>query len=109
MQGKRYEEDEDEHGDTLCRACGENCASDEFWICCDIYEKWFNGKFVGHLQPNCLKCSFGFIENQFVLGVPSSSPKTSFVLDVPLDSLKIRDLPTGSLDCVVGERASLRR
>ncbi|XP_050937719.1 PHD finger protein ALFIN-LIKE 5-like [Cucumis melo] len=45
-QGKRYEEDEDEHGDTLCRACGENCASNEFWICCDIYEKWFHGKFV---------------------------------------------------------------
>ncbi|TYJ98373.1 PHD finger protein ALFIN-LIKE 3-like isoform X2 [Cucumis melo var. makuwa] len=41
-----YEEDEDEHGDTLCRACGENYASDEFWICCDIYEKWFHGKFV---------------------------------------------------------------
>ncbi|TYK29017.1 PHD finger protein ALFIN-LIKE 3-like [Cucumis melo var. makuwa] len=41
-----YEEDEDEHGDTLCRACGENYASDEFWICCDIYENWFHGKFV---------------------------------------------------------------
>ncbi|KAH9316990.1 hypothetical protein KI387_018759 [Taxus chinensis] len=37
------EEDEDEHGDTLCGACGENYASDEFWICCDICEKWFHG------------------------------------------------------------------
>ena len=41
-----YEEDEDEHDDTLCTACGENYDSDEFWICCDINEKWFHGKFV---------------------------------------------------------------
>ncbi|KAA0065879.1 PHD finger protein ALFIN-LIKE 3-like isoform X2 [Cucumis melo var. makuwa] len=40
------EEDEDEHSDTICGACGENYASDEFWICCDICEKWFHGKFV---------------------------------------------------------------
>ncbi|KAL3528599.1 hypothetical protein ACH5RR_007921 [Cinchona calisaya] len=40
------EEDEEEHGDTLCGACGENYASDEFWICCDICEKWFHGKCV---------------------------------------------------------------
>ncbi|KAA0051989.1 PHD finger protein ALFIN-LIKE 3-like isoform X2 [Cucumis melo var. makuwa] len=30
------EEDEDEHGDTLCGACGKKYASDEFWICCNI-------------------------------------------------------------------------
>ncbi|KAH0931814.1 hypothetical protein HID58_008931 [Brassica napus] len=35
--------DEDEHGDTLCGACGDNYASDEYWICCDICEKWFHG------------------------------------------------------------------
>ncbi|KAF8406845.1 hypothetical protein HHK36_005966 [Tetracentron sinense] len=40
------EEDDDEHGETLCGACGENYASDEFWICCDICEKWFHGKCV---------------------------------------------------------------
>ncbi|XWS12114.1 hypothetical protein CRYUN_Cryun37aG0062500 [Craigia yunnanensis] len=40
------EEDEEEHGDTLCGACGENYASDEFWICCDVCEKWFHGKCV---------------------------------------------------------------
>ncbi|CAA0829313.1 PHD finger protein ALFIN-LIKE 5 [Striga hermonthica] len=40
------EEDEDEHGETLCGACGENYASDEFWICCDICERWFHGKCV---------------------------------------------------------------
>ncbi|GKV03663.1 hypothetical protein SLEP1_g15929 [Rubroshorea leprosula] len=40
------DEDEEEHGDTLCGACGDNYSSDEFWICCDICEKWFHGKCV---------------------------------------------------------------
>ena len=40
------QEDEEEHGETLCGACGEYYASDEFWICCDICEKWFHGKCV---------------------------------------------------------------
>ncbi|XP_073014049.1 PHD finger protein ALFIN-LIKE 8-like isoform X1 [Typha latifolia] len=40
------EEDEEEHGNTLCGACGDNYANDEFWICCDICEKWFHGKCV---------------------------------------------------------------
>ncbi|XP_072977181.1 PHD finger protein ALFIN-LIKE 5-like [Typha angustifolia] len=40
------EEDEDEHADALCGACGDNYASDEFWICCDVCEKWFHGKCV---------------------------------------------------------------
>ncbi|GAA0158598.1 hypothetical protein Leryth_009153 [Lithospermum erythrorhizon] len=40
------EEDDDEHSDTLCGACAENYASDEFWICCDICETWFHGKCV---------------------------------------------------------------
>ncbi|KAI3495712.1 hypothetical protein L1887_38058 [Cichorium endivia] len=40
------EDDEDEHGDALCGACGENYASDEFWICCDVCERWFHGKCV---------------------------------------------------------------
>lgn len=40
------EEEDDEHGDTLCGACGDNYASDEFWICCDMCEKWFHGKCV---------------------------------------------------------------
>lgn len=57
--------DEEEHGDTLCGACGENYASDEFWICCDICEKWFHGKCVKitparaeHIkQYKCPSCS----------------------------------------------------
>ncbi|GMJ15713.1 alfin-like 5 [Hibiscus trionum] len=40
------EGDGEEHGDTLCGACGLNYASDEFWICCDICEIWFHGKCV---------------------------------------------------------------
>ncbi|CAA7400787.1 unnamed protein product [Spirodela intermedia] len=40
------EEEEGEHGETLCGACGESYASDEFWICCDICERWFHGKCV---------------------------------------------------------------
>ena len=59
------EEEEDEHGETLCWACGENYASYEFWICCDIFEKWFHGKFVKitpakaeHIkQYKCPSCS----------------------------------------------------
>ncbi|KAJ0751631.1 putative chromatin regulator PHD family [Helianthus annuus] len=38
--------DDEEHGDTLCGACGENYASDEFWICCDMCERWFHGACV---------------------------------------------------------------
>ncbi|XP_024969386.1 PHD finger protein ALFIN-LIKE 4-like isoform X1 [Cynara cardunculus var. scolymus] len=59
------DEDDDEHGETLCGACGENYASDEFWICCDICEKWFHGKCVKitparaeHIkQYKCPSCS----------------------------------------------------
>lgn len=38
--------EEDEHSEALCGACGENYEADEFWICCDICEKWFHGKCV---------------------------------------------------------------
>ncbi|KAK8933457.1 PHD finger protein ALFIN-LIKE 8 [Platanthera zijinensis] len=44
--GEEDEEDEDEHGSTLCGACGDNYANDEFWICCDVCERWFHGKCV---------------------------------------------------------------
>lgn len=39
-------EDDNEHGNTLCGACGDNYANDEFWICCDVCERWFHGKCV---------------------------------------------------------------
>lgn len=59
------EEDDEEHGDTLCGACGENYSHDEFWIGCDICEKWFHGKCVKitparaeHIkQYKCPSCS----------------------------------------------------
>ncbi|KAK1287887.1 PHD finger protein ALFIN-LIKE 5 [Acorus calamus] len=59
------EEDEDEHGTTLCGSCGEYYANDEFWICCDVCEKWFHGKCVRitparaeHIkQYKCPSCS----------------------------------------------------
>ncbi|PNX96453.1 PHD finger protein alfin-like 4-like [Trifolium pratense] len=40
------EEDEEDQGE--CAACGESYAKapDEFWICCDICEKWYHGKCV---------------------------------------------------------------
>ncbi|KAE9591997.1 hypothetical protein Lal_00038359 [Lupinus albus] len=42
-----YEEEEDEHSETLCGSCGGNYnAADEFWIACDICERWFHGKCV---------------------------------------------------------------
>ncbi|CAN1827275.1 unnamed protein product [Linum perenne] len=58
-------EEDDEHGDTLCGACGDNYGADEFWICCDICEKWFHGKCVKitparaeHIkQYKCPSCS----------------------------------------------------
>ncbi|KAM7274580.1 hypothetical protein ACFE04_016446 [Oxalis oulophora] len=40
------DEDEEDHGETLCGACGDSYAADEFWICCDLCEKWFHGKCV---------------------------------------------------------------
>lgn len=57
--------EDEENGDTLCGVCGDNYASDEFWICCDICEKWFHGKCVKitparaeHIkQYKCPSCS----------------------------------------------------
>ncbi|KAJ9683838.1 hypothetical protein PVL29_016371 [Vitis rotundifolia] len=41
-----YVEDDDEHSETLCGSCGGNYNADEFWIGCDICERWFHGKCV---------------------------------------------------------------
>ncbi|GER26668.1 PHD finger family protein [Striga asiatica] len=40
------EENEDEHSETLCGSCGGNYNADEFWIGCDICERWYHGKCV---------------------------------------------------------------
>lgn len=41
-----YEDEDDEHGDTQCGSCGGNYNADEFWIGCDICERWYHGKCV---------------------------------------------------------------
>ncbi|KAL9250650.1 PHD finger protein ALFIN-LIKE 5-like protein [Drosera capensis] len=59
------DEEEEEHGEALCGACGKNDPSDEFWICCDLCERWFHGKCVKitpakaeHIkQYKCPSCS----------------------------------------------------
>ncbi|KAL2454878.1 PHD finger protein ALFIN-LIKE 6 [Abeliophyllum distichum] len=63
--GGEEEEEDDEQGATLCGACGDNYGNDEFWICCDICERWFHGKCVKitpakaeHIkQYKCPSCS----------------------------------------------------
>lgn len=58
-------QEEEEQGATLCGSCGDNYANDEFWICCDVCEKWFHGKCVKitpakaeHIkQYKCPNCS----------------------------------------------------
>ncbi|XP_027331965.1 PHD finger protein Alfin1 isoform X2 [Abrus precatorius] len=62
--GEEEDEEEDEQGAT-CGACGDNYGNDEFWICCDMCERWFHGKCVKitpakaeHIkQYKCPSCS----------------------------------------------------
>eukprot|EP00249_Psilotum_nudum_P015065 c25149_g1_i1 orf=235-993(+) len=59
------DDDDEEHSETACGSCGESYASDEFWICCDVCERWFHGKCVKitparaeHIkQYKCPSCS----------------------------------------------------
>ncbi|KAL3357007.1 hypothetical protein AABB24_017597 [Solanum stoloniferum] len=59
------DEDEEEHGETLCGCCDGNYNADEFWIGCDICERWFHGKCVkitpakaeGIKQYKCPACN----------------------------------------------------
>ncbi|XP_022893663.1 PHD finger protein ALFIN-LIKE 1-like, partial [Olea europaea var. sylvestris] len=46
LADESYEEEDDEHSETLCGSCGGNYDADEFWIGCDICEQWFHGKCV---------------------------------------------------------------
>ncbi|XP_075502390.1 PHD finger protein ALFIN-LIKE 2-like [Primulina tabacum] len=46
LEGEIYEEDEDEHSEAICGSCSGNYSADEFWIGCDICERWFHGKCV---------------------------------------------------------------
>ncbi|CAN6308739.1 unnamed protein product [Urochloa humidicola] len=40
------DEDDEEHNETFCGTCGGLYNSNEFWIGCDICERWFHGKCV---------------------------------------------------------------
>lgn len=40
------DDEEEEHGDTFCGVCGGPYGPSEFWIGCDICEKWYHGKCV---------------------------------------------------------------
>uniref|UniRef100_A0A0A9EBY5 PHD finger protein ALFIN-LIKE n=1 Tax=Arundo donax TaxID=35708 RepID=A0A0A9EBY5_ARUDO len=63
-EGEQAEQLED-HESALCGACFQNYGQDEFWICCDLCEKWFHGKCVKitpakaeHIkQYKCPSCS----------------------------------------------------
>uniref|UniRef100_J3M483 PHD finger protein ALFIN-LIKE n=1 Tax=Oryza brachyantha TaxID=4533 RepID=J3M483_ORYBR len=41
-----YDEDDGDHAETLCGTCGGIYSADEFWIGCDICERWYHGKCV---------------------------------------------------------------
>ncbi|KAL6638137.1 hypothetical protein ACP70R_025709 [Stipagrostis hirtigluma subsp. patula] len=43
---EEYEDDEEEHNETFCGTCGGRYNATEFWIGCDICERWFHGKCV---------------------------------------------------------------
>ncbi|GMI78600.1 alfin-like 6 [Hibiscus trionum] len=64
-QEESGEDEEDEEQGATCGACGESYGADEFWICCDVCERWFHGKCVKitpvkaeHIkQYKCPSCS----------------------------------------------------
>ncbi|KAL2460621.1 PHD finger protein ALFIN-LIKE 6 [Abeliophyllum distichum] len=51
-------------GASLCGACGNNYGTEEFWICCDLCDRWFHGTCVNitraeaeHIEKyKCLTC-----------------------------------------------------
>lgn len=61
----REDDEEDDEQGAVCGACGDNYGTDEFWICCDVCERWFHGKCVKitpakaeHIkQYKCPSCS----------------------------------------------------
>uniref|UniRef100_A0ACD5TKT3 Uncharacterized protein n=2 Tax=Avena sativa TaxID=4498 RepID=A0ACD5TKT3_AVESA len=41
-----YDEDDGDHSETLCGTCGGIYSAEEFWIGCDVCERWYHGKCV---------------------------------------------------------------
>ncbi|KAE8656408.1 PHD finger protein Alfin1 [Hibiscus syriacus] len=64
------DEEDDEQGAT-CGACGDSYGTDEFWICCDICERWFHGK--------CVKITPAKAENIKQYKCPSCNSKRARV------------------------------
>lgn len=69
LADESFEEEDDEHSETLCGSCGGNYNADEFWIGCDICERWFHGK--------CVKITPAKAENIKQYKCPSCSLKRS--------------------------------
>lgn len=67
LYSESYEEDEDEQGETICGVCGGIYNADEFWICCDVCERWYHGK--------CVKVTPAKAENIKQYKCPSCSSK----------------------------------
>ena len=61
----------------------------------------------GHSQPDCLSVSFEIHQRPVCPRCSLCSPKTNFVLGVPLTSSKTRDVLTGLQIVRVQERVSL--
>jgi PHD-finger len=61
------DEEEEEQDNALCGSCGTKGTNDEFWICCDLCERWFHGRCVKvtpakaeHIkQYKCPDCTSG--------------------------------------------------
>ncbi|KAH7432662.1 hypothetical protein KP509_07G032800 [Ceratopteris richardii] len=45
-EDESYQDEEDEENETFCGICGGLYSKSEFWIACDVCEKWFHGKCV---------------------------------------------------------------
>ncbi|WOH11279.1 hypothetical protein DCAR_0830760 [Daucus carota subsp. sativus] len=67
LNDESYVEEDDEHGETLCGSCGGHYSADEFWIGCDICERWYHGK--------CVKITPARAENIKQYKCPSCSLK----------------------------------
>ncbi|KAL3581661.1 hypothetical protein D5086_015993 [Populus alba] len=68
-----YVEDEDEHGDTICGSCAGNYNADEFWIGCDICERWYHGK--------CVKITPAKAERGYTRRISQGQPRFDTVVD----------------------------
>ncbi|EXB59013.1 PHD finger protein ALFIN-LIKE 1 [Morus notabilis] len=87
-----FEEEEDEHSETLCGSCGGNYNADEFWIGCDICEKWFHGK--------CVKITPAKAESIKQYKCPSCSMKRGRQYHISQYSKEILTVSGGQLQAV---------